>query len=149
MLTDETGRVYRTTDVDFASRSTFDAPPDRVWNALQRTYDELGIEVKLLDRQAGTLGNRDFSIVRQLAGESLSGYLNCGTDAQLGPLANSYRIQLSVLSTIRPVGESTEVETRVTGQGQKIGQSSATVHCSSTGRLESRIARLTRHKLPT
>lgn len=150
VLTDERGQVLRTTDHTEGITSTLTAAPEDVWAALQRTYDELGIPVKTLDRQAGVLGNRDISVVRRLAGESLSAYLNCGTDPQLGPLANSYRIELSVLSSVRASRDGgTELETQVVGQGRKIGQSTASVHCSSTGRLEARIARLTSHKLPT
>lgn len=118
--------------------------PDRVWDALQAAYAEVGIEVLAINRPIGELGNRNFRVVGKLGGKPASTYFNCGFDPYSGPQANALPIQASLITVIRPESAtSTHVESKLTGSARKIGVSANPLYCSSTGELERRIAEAT------
>ena len=72
--------------------------------------------------------------------EALSSYLNCG-ESFTGPVANNYRIYISLISVVRPDGKgASELETAFSAQAQNMeGTSADRIACGSTGRLEERI----------
>lgn len=117
--------------------------PDEVWNALPGVYTTLGVPEGLRDHTTGTYGNRRHVLRRTLDGKPLSRYLSCGYTATGSPIADSYRVQLSVVTTVKPAAGGSEVRTEVGATAQSIeGASSSAVPCASTGRLEARIAEL-------
>jgi hypothetical protein len=77
---------------------------------------------------------------RRLGNESMSAYLNCG-ESFTGPVANNYRIYISLMSIVRPDGKgASELETAFSAQAQNMeGTSGDRIACGSTGRLEERI----------
>lgn len=115
------------------------ATPDRTWNAIVESYALIGVEIKYLNRPAGELGNRDVTMSRRLRTGEVSRYLDCGTDPITGPQANSYPIRASLVTRMWPDGPGTKIETRFSGLMAR-GGGRATVHCSSTGALESLIS---------
>ncbi|MGH7721199.1 MAG: hypothetical protein ACREON_20460 [Gemmatimonadaceae bacterium] len=138
VLTDD--RLYRST-VDTRVRTTvLPASRDSVWPLLLTAYREMGIEVKTLNPAVGELGNTAFTAHRSLAGKPLSNFRNCGSDAISGPMANTHRIHLSILTTLAPDTAGTAMSTRLRATAQKLGVSSDPLPCSTTGRLEDQLA---------
>ena len=131
--------VYRTTVLPNA-KAAVPAPPNRVFDAAKLVYEELGVPAGTNDPATGRVGNTDFWKQRRLGNEPLSSYLNCG-DSFTGPVANTYRIYISLLSIVRPDGKGgSELETAFHAQAQNMeGSSSDRISCGSTGRLEERI----------
>lgn len=132
-------QVYRTTVLANA-KAPIAAPPARAFQALKAVYDELGIPPGTHDPATGRYGNTDFYKSRRLGNEALSTYLNCG-ESFTGPVANNYRIYMSLLSVIRSDGKgASELETAFTAQAQNMeGSSGDRISCGSTGRLEEHI----------
>jgi hypothetical protein len=131
--------VYRTTVLANA-KAPIPAAPSRAFEALKAVYDELGIPPGTHDPATGRFGNTDFWKQRRLGNEAMSAYLNCG-ESFTGPVANNYRIYISLLSVIRPDGKgASELETAFSAQAQNMeGSSGDRIACGSTGRLEERI----------
>ena len=131
--------VYRTTVVPNA-KVLIPAPPGRTFEAVKAVYEELGIPAGTHDPSTGRIGNTDFWKSRRLGNEAMSAYLNCG-ESFTGPVANNYRIYISLLSVVRPDGKGgSELETAFSAQAQNMeGTSGDRIACGSTGRLEERI----------
>jgi citrate lyase gamma subunit len=70
----------------------------------------------------------------------LSRYFTCGSTALGTEAADTYRLQLSVVSTVLRQGSGSRLETTVEAIARQPGTSSAPVNCSSTGELEKAIA---------
>ena len=134
-------QVYRTTVVANA-RSPIPAAPSRTFDALKAVYEELGIPPGTNDPSTGRIGNTDFWKQRRLANEALSTFLSCG-ESLTGPVANTYRIYISLLSVVRPDGKGgAELETAFNAQAQNMeGSSGDRITCGSTGKLEERLRR--------
>jgi hypothetical protein len=131
--------VYRTT-VLANSKAPIAAPPGRAFEALKVVYGELGVPPGTNDPATGRFGNTDFWKQRRLGNEAMSTFLNCG-ESFTGPVANNYRIYISLLSIIRPDGKgASELETGFSAQAQNMeGSAGDRIACGSTGRLEERI----------
>ena len=134
-------QVYRTT-VLASTKSPLSAPPGRAFEALKKVYEEIGVPPGTHDPATGRFGNTDFYKSRRFGNEALSAYLNCG-ESFTGPVANNYRIYMSLLSIVRPDGKgASELETAFSAQAQNMeGTSADRISCGSTGRLEERIRR--------
>ena len=131
--------IYRTTVLPNA-KAPVPAAPSRVFDAVKAVYEELGIPPGTHDPATGRVGNTDFWKSRRLGNEALSAYLNCG-ESFTGPVANNYRIYISLMSIVRPDGQgASELETAFSAQAQNMeGTSGDRISCGSTGRLEERI----------
>jgi hypothetical protein len=117
------------------------AAPDRVWEAMPAVYQGLGIAVGTSIPDAKTIGNVRLELNRVLAGQPLSTFVNCGEGPTGSPLADSYRVTMSLLTILAPAETgATRVETRVNASAVNRAVSGATVNCATTGRLESLIA---------
>lgn len=131
--------IYRTTVLPSA-KANIAAAPSKVFEAAKAVYEEIGVPPGTHDPATGRIGNTDFWKQRRLGNEPLSGYLNCG-EGFTGPYANTYRIYISLLTTVRPDGKGgSDVETMFTAQAQNMeGSSGDRIGCGSTGRLEEKI----------
>jgi hypothetical protein len=123
-------------------------PIDRVWAAVRVAYDSIAVPVSVFDPVTHTMGNATLRIRRRLGSVAMSKYVNCG-DTQGGPSADSYELQLSILTVVRPAEESgmTSVLTTVEAQGRPITLASEYARCTSKGVLESRILDLVNAQL--
>jgi len=117
------------------------AGPDTVFAALEEAYKSVGVPVAMRDPGRWSLGNRNLEISRRLGGTSLSEYFNCGASAMGADIATSYRLQISVVSTLTQAGSGTYLETLVQASARPPGTSTDPVNCASTGRLEHEIGR--------
>src|SRR5262249_45358876 len=103
-------RVYRTT-VAANARAPIPAAPSRTFEAVKAVYEELGIPAGTHDPASGRFGNTDFYKSRKLANDAMSTFINCG-ESFTGPVANNYRIFISLLSQVRPDGKgASELQT--------------------------------------
>ena len=142
LISDEsTSGAINTSFDPSGSEAVIAAPVDKVWEALLVAYPEIGIQVLSINRPIGEVGNRNFRILHKLKGEAASKYLNCGFDALVGPQANSYPIDASLLTAVRPDSAgTTHIESRLTGTAKKIGAIADPLYCESTGALERQLA---------
>ena len=131
--------VYRTTVMPNA-KSPVPMAPSRVFEAVKTVYEELGVPAGTNDPSTGRFGNLDFWKQRRFGTEPLSTYIHCG-EGFTGPVANNYRIYISLISLVRPDGKGgSELETAFTAAAQNMeGSSSDRIACGTTGRLEERI----------
>jgi hypothetical protein len=137
------GYDVRISDDGRSASVTLRAAPEAAWTGLLAAYKKLGIPLTSTDAASRTVSNTSFNVRRRLADQPLSRYLDCGTNLS-GVIANSYRVELSVSSSLTPAtGGETMLETRVSASAvSPQGASSAPVRCVSTGRLETDIANL-------
>lgn len=131
--------IYRTT-VPPSAKAPIAGTPERAFEALRSVYAELGIPPAIMDAKTFRIGNTNFWLARRLGGQSLSTYLNCG-DTFSGPVADTYRIYMSLVSTLRADGSGgSELETALYASAQNMeGASTARIPCGTSGRLEERI----------
>jgi hypothetical protein len=137
------GYDVRISDDGRSASVTLRAAPEAAWTGLLAAYKKLGIPLTSTDAASLTVSNTSFNVRRRLADQPLSRYLDCGTNLS-GVIANSYRVELSVSSSLTPAtGGETMLETRVSASAvSPQGASSAPIRCVSTGRLETDIANL-------
>lgn len=118
------------------------AEPDAVWRALFEGYEALGIEIAHVESGQRVLGNRNFVVRRNIAGERASLFFDCGLLTSGAPAADVFRIRVDMLSRIAPADEGTRLTTTVAATGRDAtGRSGSSVRCESTGRLEARLGR--------
>lgn len=127
---------------DRPSSSTVQAPPERVWAVMPAVYQGLKIPIGMIDQNSRVIGNRRIETNSgRIAGARGSLYLSCGNTGIGVPIADSYQINLSVLTQVIPgSGGTTQVQTSIDANATQRGVSSAPVRCASTGRLEQQIA---------
>jgi hypothetical protein len=119
------------------------AATDAVWHVLVDAYGEMQIALGTVDRPNGTLGNTRLIATRTLAGQRLSRFFSCGSTATGSPVADSYRMEISVLTTVREDAPDTSLlQTQLRATGYPHGPSSSPVQCASTGNFEERLARM-------
>lgn len=142
-------RVLATTDVgtirsreNLGADSLVNAAPDATFAALVAAYQDLGIEVKLLVPSAREVGNRRFSKMYDLAGVRLSKYVGCGL-TETGQAADNYRITMSIVSHVTPIGTGSRVDTQLTAYAEDLSSSKGAISCTTLGGLEERIHALT------
>lgn len=120
------------------------APPQIAWQALPRVFEQLQIPVTHIDPPNRVMGNRQFSVSRTLAGESLQRYLSCGS-TMTGSVTSTHEVRLSLLLEVLPRADGmSHLRPRVHGaafsrQGVSRG---GPIACASTGRLEARLAEM-------
>ena len=136
-----TGTMTMTTNRDIATNSkTIAYPIDRVWAAVRAAYDSVAVPVAIFEEASHSVGNSALRVRRRLGDVALSKYLNCGS-TQGFPSADTYEIQMSVLTQLRsdPQSGGTTILTTVQGQGRPMTISSEFTPCASTGGLETKI----------
>ncbi len=115
--------------------------PEALWPALVAAYQNLNIPVTTLDANTKTLGNTNLAVSRKLAGVPLSTWLDCGRTATRTHVADQYVVNLSVATQVQPAAAgSSKVVTLLQGRAKSHFTNDPAVQCSSTGRLEKRIA---------
>jgi hypothetical protein len=116
---------------------TLAVPPAAAWIAAKKVYADLEIPLTVENPSAHQIGNQSFYKTRQLAGQSMVDFVDCGS-GMTGPKAASYRIYISLLTTIVTDGKGgTIIQTTFVPAGQDMsGNSTDRIACGSTGRLE-------------
>ncbi len=124
------------------------AAAGRVWSVLPAVYEELGIPVTTMVDRDRLLGNKQAAVVRRLAGERPSAFLDCGVDGLGLPLADRYRITMSLLTSVSPTSDTaSKIQTQVDAKAVQQGTSGDAVICNTTGRLEKLILQMVQTRL--
>ena len=117
-------------------------PADLAWTAFPAVFGELGIVPNIIDSRQMLFGNAGAVYRHNLAKQRLSHYVNCGNMIGLSS-ADSYDVYIRVISQVLPVdGGLSKVRTEVDAHAIAVDGAEQSVPCSSTGLLESRIAKL-------
>lgn len=123
------------------------ATPDKVWAVLPAVYQGLGINVGTSLPDYMTIGNSKLELNRTLGGQPLSSFVSCGYAPTGAPLADSYRVNMAVVTTVGPAANGgSQLETRVQASATNRAVSGASVNCATTGRLEGLIAERARNQ---
>ena len=145
VLIDETGRVYRTTDI--ATKASFTTSADSTFRALVGAYSALGIEPTRIDPAERIVGRQALVVRRQFQGERLSSMFDCGRN-EFGPRADDGRIVVDITSRTTASGTGAMVSTTVQAAfTANDGVSRDPVRCVSNGRIEERLRRETSIRL--
>lgn len=120
-----------------ASAANLPAAPAAVWLAVKKVYVALGIPLTVENMAAHQLGNANFYKSHQMAGVPMTELVSCGND-QTGPRASSYRIYMSLLTTVTADDKGgTRLETTFVPMAENIAEgASDRIPCGTTGRLE-------------
>jgi hypothetical protein len=120
---------------------TIEVPSNTAWSAYPAAFGDLGIDPNIIDSDQmifGSAGNHRHT----LAKKRLSHYFDCGTMLGVSS-ADSYEIWVRVISQILPIdGRLSTLRTQVEATARAGDRPGETVRCSSTGLLESQIAKL-------
>lgn len=143
ITTDAGTAELRTTRSDPTAAFAIAAPPERVFRALSSVYEELGLTVNVLDTQGRRIGVENGRIRRQLGGQRLSRYLECG-ERLGGRVAETDDITFTLLTQVTADGQNSTLRTLVDATARPIGVSGNPITCATTGNLEERIVALVR-----
>lgn len=114
-------------------------PAADVYNVAKQVMADYSIQLTVDDAAAKRLGNLDFYRTRQFAGQPMTALFNCGT-GMTGPNAASYRIYMSMLTTVADDGKGgslVSVTLTASARDMSSGATADRVTCGSTGKLES------------
>ncbi len=108
-----------------------------VWVAVKKVYAQFEIPLTVENPASHQLGNPNFYKSHEMGGKPMSQFADCGSGMD-GPKATSYRIYMSLLTTVEPDGKGgTKIQTTFVPMAQDIaGGSSDRIPCGSTGRFE-------------
>ena len=119
-----------------------------MWRSLPAVFDSLGIPVANLDAPKRTMGNSSFKIRGRLKNVPLSRYIDCGTSTQIGPNADSYDVNLSLLAEVRPAdGGASSLVTIFEAVAKPANFAQGYSQCATKGTLESRFVDLVNAQL--
>ena len=118
------------------------APLDSVWPVLPGVFLELTVEPGTVDQKAHVISNTSFVVHRSLGGVKLSRYVECGRSIS-GALADQMDITMSlVVQVVADSAQTSKLRTQLVAYGFSQATSGVRVHCSTTGALESHIAKM-------
>ena len=105
-------------------------------------FYELGIPPSVRDPLQNLLGSMQFH-PRQIGGNRLSQYLDCGRSVGVASNADSYRVTMSLVTRLSAGGGSrTLIETEILAVAEPRGVRGDAVNCTSKGTLERQIVEL-------
>lgn len=116
------------------------ASADSSFVLLRAIYKRLGVDVMAVNPATGEIGNRQFNRTSKLGGVFLHEYVNCG-QSLTGPTADTYRIQLSLMSYVSADPSGSVVRSQLTARAYDTGAGQGSTACGSTGVLEQKIKR--------
>lgn len=130
-----------TADVSVA-HDTVSGQADDLFSLLPTVYDDLEVPINSVNSAARTLGALELRVRGDFAGERASRWIDCGTSIT-GSIAEQRELYLTLLTQIEPLEEArgrSGVSTHLKGFAVQSGRAGNRTNCSSTGRLERRIA---------
>ena len=134
--------ILLTTSGDaYVASSRLPSSPARVFQVLPLVLVELGLAPTRIDTTALVIETAAVTR-RQLAGTALGAYFDCGSASGI-PNTTSYTVRITGWSQVdaNEIGAST-LRTRVEATARQEGVQQGAVLCTSTGKLEQKIAGL-------
>ena len=140
--------IYRVNNDNVGIAGYVRVAPEEAWKTLLETYNDLKLPITALDASKRKVSSSEARAPRTIGGKPLHDYLDCGSGIS-GPRADSYDVAYTLVSVVMPAtGDSTAIRSSLAGKAStRGGTSSPPVDCTSTGRLERRLAQLVRLKL--
>lgn len=139
----------RLTPEDGARATTLDAPVEHVWAAVQHVYDDLKLPPTTLVTSERRIGYDGARLRGKLAGERLAKLVDCGRALDGQDIADAYEVSLELLTAVAPSSDGVTLASLVTATAKPVSTQGDPVRCVSTGRLEARIAELTKRESTT
>lgn len=138
-IVDANRNVYRATDNGVTIE--FRAPRAAAWRALFAAYGDVGLPPEIADSSSGVVARLRIPMRRVYHGVRTSVLFSCGETAAGGSQADNGQVVASASSQVTVIDSqvtrvSTIVDAYVIPDG---GTSSNTLHCGSTGDLETRL----------
>ena len=150
---DQTVRVFgpgggqvRMTSSEAAGAVTIGYPIDQSWTALKAVFDSLEIPRDNLDDVSHVIGHSGAKVHRAIGRVPLVRIIDCGS-TQGAPSAETYEVQIAVLTHLTPKGGATEMTTTVEAVGRPMAFSSEYVRCLTKGVLERTLVDATKARL--
>jgi hypothetical protein len=123
-----------------ALANTVPVSMDLAWARLPGAFATVGLPAGVATESERVLTVGPIEVSRRLGGARLSTYLSCG-ESLTGPNADSHSVNLTIASQLHDAGSgATRVETRVQATATPRASGGGPVACSSTGKLENRLA---------
>jgi hypothetical protein len=127
-------------------QATIPGSLNAVWGVLPAVFEQLEIEVSLLDASAAAIGNRGYR-ARRVDGQRMSRWLDCGRN-NVRANADEYDVTLTVIvQVVGATDEGTTLRTTVDAYARDRSQGAGSVHCLSMGTLERRIPEVVMERL--
>lgn len=136
----------------------FPASAEALWPRVIGAYERVGIPLGEVDGKARTLGTSSVRVLGRLGDTRVGEYIDCGAGPLGMRLTDTYIVLLRAVTELRPPAgsraaappgqaslrrpEYTTVRTLVTATAKPNSTQGDPVDCVSTGRLETRLARL-------
>ena len=138
-IIDANRNVYRATDTGV--KVDLRAPRDAAWRALVAAYGDVGLAPVVTDSSSGVVARLKIPMRRVYNGVRTSVLFSCGETAAGGSQADNGQVVASATSQVTVIDTqttrvSTIVDAYVIPDG---GTSSNTLHCGSTGEIETRL----------
>jgi hypothetical protein len=109
-----------------------------LWRLIPNAFEALGLPLPTVDRNAYSATIQNHVVTRNLNGERLSNFLECGAGMG-GAYADSHRVTVNLQSWIEAADSAGRsiVRSRLEASARNpLHGSAGTTHCSSRGRLE-------------
>jgi hypothetical protein len=124
-----------------------DAPVEHVWAVLPSVYEELEIPLGFYEPEKMVLGNREFN-PKTIGGNRMSRYLDCGANTTGGSYADTYQVELYLVTRVDAVGEAkTRIRTEVYATARARDTGGNRIQCPTKGLLERRITEVITEKV--
>lgn len=119
------------------------AAPADVFDALAAAYDALSVPRSRVEREQKLLGAEGLKARRVLGSRQLRALFDCGGTPGM-PNAETYDLQITMLSQVSARGTGSVVSTIVSATATSASFNGAPVNCSSNGVLEEELSKLLR-----
>ena len=138
-IVDANRNVYRATDTGV--KVDFTATRDAAWRALFSAYGDVGLPPEIADSSSGVVARLKIPMRRVYNGMRTSVLFSCGETATGAAQADNGQVVASASSQVTVIDSqttrvSTIVDAYVIPDG---GTSSNTLHCGSTGEIETQL----------
>jgi hypothetical protein len=114
------------------------APAPQVWDALKATFEARKVQLTILDRASGRMGDTAMVFSRRWNNQSGSFYFSCG-QVMTGQRADEDRLKAVVLAQLTRLKADTigiAIHMSAFATSVSMSSSTSTAQCSSTGRGE-------------
>ena len=143
-----TGGTVTVSGSDVTTAHVIPFAPDKVWRILPSVFDSLGVPVETLDPAKRTIGNSGFKVRGRLKNVPLSRFIDCGNSTQVGPNADSYEVNITLLAEVRAgEGGASKVTLAFQPLARPANFSQQYSQCSSRGVLETRFMEILNGRL--
>ncbi|HYD52268.1 MAG TPA: hypothetical protein VEA99_06565, partial [Gemmatimonadaceae bacterium] len=139
---DERGSIVETTTITESRVDSLALAPGAALVSVRNAYIALGLEPNYVDPAKGIVGIRQGIVARRLQGVPVTAYVDCGLDMNGVPFAANDRVEVTMLTEVRPSGTGATMITSLAARALRTssGASVNPQRCASRGSLERKLA---------